>query len=82
MKKDKKDKQTIEDVSSYILKQIIKDNFFENYLYDKTAFHAMVLNRSLHERVLQDRNRDEEVQVQKPASDCGQSKQGNKEERR
>eukprot|EP00092_Neocalanus_flemingeri_P064604 GFUD01078426.1.p1 GENE.GFUD01078426.1~~GFUD01078426.1.p1 ORF type:complete len:982 (-),score=180.67 GFUD01078426.1:82-3027(-) len=59
MKKDRKDTKTIADVSKHIMKMVANQNFLEKFLYDRTAFHALVLNRAVHEEVLQDRQKAE-----------------------
>lgn len=55
MKIDSKERNTMEDVSNFIMEIIEKKTFLEEFLYDRTAYDAMVLNRPLHEKVVQDR---------------------------
>ena len=55
LKIDRKERYTIEDVSNFIMEMIEKKNVLEEFLYDRTAYDAMVLNRPLHEKVVQDR---------------------------
>ena len=55
MKVDEKERKALQDVAVTIQKMIEKDNFPGKYIFDQTAFHAMLLNRLGHEKVLSER---------------------------
>ena len=55
MKNKKTRKQQLENVSKFILEMISKKNFQQEFLYDRTAFHLMVLNRHYHEKLIKER---------------------------
>eukprot|EP00092_Neocalanus_flemingeri_P062339 GFUD01075194.1.p1 GENE.GFUD01075194.1~~GFUD01075194.1.p1 ORF type:complete len:809 (-),score=151.58 GFUD01075194.1:65-2260(-) len=55
MKVDKKEANTLQNVAKSIQNIIATEDVMNEYIYDETAFHAIVLNMSLHKNVLRER---------------------------
>ena len=58
MKMDKNETHSLKSVSNAILEMVGTENFVEKFIFDETAFHTLVLNKSLHEYVLRERLND------------------------